>query len=167
MKDNKPKRTSALKPWLQSTGFYLFIGFSSLLMLSACGGDEEKLENQSTSKPAMVPPKTPALVPPPEKNILVTKKTKDTYQWYCAQCHGVKGKGNGINSTFLTVPPRDHTKADYLETRTDEQLFNAIKLGGVAVGRAPCMPAWGHTLDGEMITSLVRYIRELCKCEAF
>jgi len=28
----------------------------------------------------------------------VTAKTRETYQWYCAQCHGVKGKGDGINS---------------------------------------------------------------------
>lgn len=168
MKDSKSKRISTLKSWFQSTGYYLIIGLSSLLVLSACGSDEEKLENQTASKPAMENPEPPALAPPTlEKKILVSQKTKDTYQWYCAQCHGVKGKGNGINSTFLTVPPRDHTKADYLETRTDEQLFNAIKLGGVAVGRAPCMPAWGHTLDKETITSLVRYIRELCQCEAF
>ena len=168
MIDSTSKRIVPLKPWLRSADFYLIIGLSLLLILSACGGDKEKIDNQAASRPVIENPKPHANVPPtPEKKILVTQKTKDTYQWYCAQCHGVKGKGNGINSTFLTVPPRDHTKADYLETRTDEQLFNAIKLGGVAVGRAPCMPAWGHTLDEETMTSLVRYIREPCKCEAF
>ncbi|MGV7220888.1 MAG: c-type cytochrome [Nitrospinales bacterium] len=153
---------------LWSGVFNLIVGIGLLLILSACGSDEEKTDSPTASKPIIENPQPSAVVTPTkEKKILVTQKTKDTYQWYCAQCHGVKGKGNGINSTFLTVPPRDHTKADYLETRTDEQLFNAIKLGGVAVGRAPCMPAWGHTLDEEMISSLVRYIRELCQCEAF
>jgi cytochrome c oxidase cbb3-type subunit 3 len=64
------------------------------------------------------------------------------------------------------VPPRDHTKGDYLETRSDQQLFDAIKLGGLAVGRAPCMPAWEHTFENETIRSLVNYIRELCDCKA-
>ena len=98
--------------------------------------------------------------------VIVTAKTRETYQWYCAQCHGIKGKGDGINAKFLTVPPRNHTKAEYLETRTDEQFFQAIKFGGLSVGRAPCMPAWGHTLSDSTIHELVRYIRELCQCEA-
>ena len=96
----------------------------------------------------------------------ITEKTRETYQWYCAQCHGVKGKGNGINSPHVTVPPRNHTKADYLETRSDQELFEAISKGGLKIGRAPCMPSWGATFDEETIWSLVRYIRELCKCEA-
>ena len=121
--------------------------------------------------------KDPAAKPPLEQNVsspapaaaakaAVTEETRELYQWYCAQCHGTQGKGDGINAQLLTVPPRDHTKADYLETRTDQQLFDAIKKGGLAVGRAPCMPAWGHTLTDPTIASLVRYIRELCDCEA-
>jgi cytochrome c oxidase cbb3-type subunit 3 len=100
-----------------------------------------------------------------EMMISVTQETRQLYQRYCAQCHGVKGKGDGINALYLVVPPRDHTKSDYLETRTDQQLFNAIKLGGLAVGRAPCMPAWEHTFEDKIIHTLVNYIRELCNCK--
>ena len=96
----------------------------------------------------------------------VTEKTRQVYRRYCAQCHGVKGHGDGINAPYLVVPPRDHTKSDYLETRSDQQLFDAIKLGGLAVGRAPCMPAWEHTFESETIRLLVSYIRELCNCKA-
>ena len=117
------------------------------------------------------PMKTESLLSTPiekttPKPVVVTEKTRETYQWYCAQCHGIKGKGDGINAKFLTVPPRNHTKASYLETRTDEQFFEAIKFGGLSVGRAPCMPAWGNTLSDSTIHELVRYIRELCQCEA-
>jgi cytochrome c oxidase cbb3-type subunit 3 len=101
-----------------------------------------------------------------ETVISVTEETRQIYQRYCAQCHGVKGHGDGINAQYLVVPPRDHTKSDYLETRTDQQLFDAIKLGGLAVGRAPCMPAWEHTFDDQTIRSLANYIRELCDCKA-
>ena len=96
----------------------------------------------------------------------VTEKTRQVYRQYCAQCHGVKGHGDGINAPYLVVPPRDHTKGDYLETRSDQQLFEAIKLGGLAVGRAPCMPAWEHTFADKTIHLLVNYIRELCHCKA-
>jgi len=96
----------------------------------------------------------------------VTEETRQVYQRYCAQCHGVKGHGDGINAPYLVVPPRDHTKGDYLETRTDQQLFDVIKLGGLAVGRAPCMPTWGYTFKDKTILSLVSYIRELCDCKS-
>ena len=134
-----------------------------VLQFSGCGDNAKETVTpppRATNVPATSP------LPAPKKSA-VTAETREVYQWYCAQCHGLKGKGNGINAKLLTVPPRDHTKVDYLETRTDSQLFDAIKLGGLAVGRAPCMPSWGNTLDEKMIHSLVRYIRELCQCEAF
>ena len=96
----------------------------------------------------------------------VTEETRLLYQRYCAQCHGVNGHGDGINAPYLVVPPRDHSKGDYLETRSDQQLFDAIKLGGLAVGRAPCMSAWEHTFEDKTVHSLVNYIRELCDCKA-
>lgn len=137
-----------------------------IIGISGCG--EKKTEKISTPKP---PLKTePQSLQLKEESVsepvFVTEKTRKTYQWYCAQCHGIEGKGNGVNAKFLTVPPRDHTKAEYLETRTDEQFFEAIKFGGLSVGRAPCMPAWGNTLNDSTIYELVRYIRELCQCEA-
>jgi len=139
-----------------------------IVVIGVLGCSEKKTEKISILKP---PLKTESqalelsdeVTPEP---IVVTAKTRETYQWYCAQCHGIKGKGDGINAKFLTVPPRNHTKAEYLETRTDEQFFEAIKFGGLSVGRAPCMPAWGNTLNDSTIHELVRYIRELCQCEA-
>lgn len=135
------------------------------ILVTACGQSEQATP---TAKPPTQQEAREVTPQPPQPKIVpVTEETRQTYQWYCSQCHGIKGKGDGINAKFLTVPPRNHTKAVYLETRTDEQLFEAIKFGGLSVGRAPCMPAWGHTLAEETIHSLVRYIRELCHCEAF
>lgn len=128
--------------------------------LAGCGPSEK---SESTPPVTSAQPEATAPAPPVAP---VSQATKDTYQFYCTQCHGLKAKGDGINAKFLTVPPRDHTKAEYMETRSDEQLFTAIQQGGLSVGRAPCMPAWGHTLSDETIHSLVRYIRELCHCEA-
>ena len=136
--------------------------FMVLAVLSSCGSE---LPTQQNTPPetALSMPKTRASE---TETSLVTEETRQVYQWYCSQCHGVKGQGDGVNAPHLVVPPRDHTKAAYLETRSNQQLFEAIKLGGLAVGRAPCMPAWGSTLDDKTIWSLVGYIRDLCNCEA-
>jgi cytochrome c oxidase cbb3-type subunit III len=137
-----------------------------LACLTGCGQNQEEQTTPSL-KPPIQQEVVEAHPPVPQlKSAQVTEDTRKTYQWYCAQCHGIKGKGNGINAKLLTVPPRNHTKAEYLETRTDEQLFEAIKFGGLSVGRAPCMPAWEHTLSEDTIHSLVQYIRELCQCKA-
>ncbi len=136
-------------------------GVALMAILAGCGQDpaEEKPSPSSTASAPSAPSPAPRAHP-------VTQETRDTYQFYCAQCHGTDGHGTGINAPYLTVPPRDHTKAAYLETRTDEHLFTAIQQGGLAVGRAPCMPSWQRTLDENTMHSLVSYIRELCQCEA-
>ena len=141
--------------------FILIGGVALMGVLAGCGQDSE--QKPPTESPAVSIPSAQSLAPHAHP---VTQATRDTYQFYCAQCHGTDGHGGGINAPYLTVPPRDHTKADYLETRTDEYLFTAIQQGGLAVGRAPCMPSWGHTLDENAIHSLVSYIRELCQCKA-
>ncbi len=145
---------SSIKIFLTGGVFLLGIG------LVGCG------EKQSERTPAPRPPLQTEIPIPFTPTVTVSEKTRETYQWYCAQCHGTQGKGDGINAKFLTVPPRNHTKAEYMETRTDEQFFEAIKFGGLSVGRAPCMPAWENTLDDQTIHELVRHIRELCQCEA-
>ena len=142
-----------------------FLGVSSFLVfavLSVCSSESTTQQ----AKPLETKPSVPKVPTPVVDVSLVTEKTRQVYRWYCAQCHGERGHGDGINAPYLVVPPRDHTKADYLETRSDEQLFEAIKLGGLTVGRAPCMPAWGHTLEDQTIRSLVSYIRYLCDCKA-
>ena len=140
----------------------LFVIGGMVLMglFGGCGQDPD--EGKPSPPTTASVPSTPSPVP---RAYPVTQATRDTYQFYCSQCHGLDGHGKGINAPYLTVPPRDHTKADYLETRTDEQLFTAISQGGLAVGRAPCMPSWKHTLDEDTMHSLVSYIRELCQCE--
>jgi cytochrome c oxidase cbb3-type subunit 3 len=142
------------------------ITLAILACIPGCGEDAEKQAAPTLRPPIQQEVKEVPLQAPRPEPVRVTENTRKVYQWYCAQCHGNEGKGDGINAKFLTVPPRNHTKAEYLETRSDEQLYEAIKFGGLSVGRAPCMPAWEHTLDEDTIQSMVRYIRELCQCEA-
>jgi cytochrome c oxidase cbb3-type subunit 3 len=86
------------------------------------------------------------------------------YKTYCVQCHGITGKGNGINVRDMSVQPRDHTDAKGMGGLSDERLFKAIKEGGPAVTKSVLMPPWGGVLSDEEIHDLVRYLRVLCKC---
>jgi len=89
----------------------------------------------------------------------------DLYRTYCIQCHGLKGKGTGINVRDMSVQPRDHTDAGGMGGLSDARIFKAIKEGGPAVTKSVLMPPWGGVLTDAEIESLVRYLRTLCGCK--
>jgi mono/diheme cytochrome c family protein len=88
------------------------------------------------------------------------------YQWYCAPCHGIKGDGKGFNAKNLDPRPANHTDPALMTKRTDNDLFEAISGGGKRVGKSTLMPPWGNTFSKTQITSLVMYLRKLCRCQA-
>ncbi len=91
---------------------------------------------------------------------------EENYRLYCAQCHGTRGNGQGINQTAdgLGVSPRDHTNAKEMSKLTDQELRLAIAEGGDAVQKSELMPAWEKTLSTGEIDDLVLFLRKLCKC---
>jgi len=91
-------------------------------------------------------------------------KAKEDYILNCTMCHGENGDGKGDLADSLSVPPRNHTDATYMSTKTDEDLFNAISGGGASVGKAEDMPPHGTILSKERIHGLVKYLRHLCNC---
>ncbi len=86
------------------------------------------------------------------------------YKAYCAQCHGIRGDGMGINLRDMSVQPRDHTDTAWMSGRSDDDLFKAVKEGGLALSKSVLMPPWEGILDDEEIHRLVEYMRELCEC---
>lgn len=86
------------------------------------------------------------------------------YKSYCMQCHGMHGKGDGVNVPAMNVRPRDHSDNKYMMTRTNTEIYKAIKFGGPAVNKSIKMPAWGDVLTEEEINQMVGHIRTLC-CE--
>jgi mono/diheme cytochrome c family protein len=90
------------------------------------------------------------------------------YMGYCVNCHGYEGKGDGpLAESIGDVLPRDLSDAEYMSTRSDEQLFNVIKNGGKGTGFSDTMPDWGYNFPDADIKALVQYIRsDLCKCKA-
>ena len=80
----------------------------------------------------------------------------------CTVCHGATGKGDGDGSAALDPKPRDFTSAEWQASVTDDHLQKIIVYGGIAVGKAPTMPA-NPDLDAkpEVVAELVKLIRGL------
>ncbi len=89
------------------------------------------------------------------------------YMGYCVKCHGYEGKGDGpLAEDIGDTLPRDLSDAEYMSTRSDEQLFNVIKNGGKGTGFSDSMPDWGYNFPDADIKALVQFIRsDLCKCK--
>jgi len=92
------------------------------------------------------------------------ERAEDVYKTYCWQCHGMQGNGMGVNIPDMSVQPRDHTDSKEMSSRSDAELFKAIKEGGRSIDKSLLMPAWGGVLSDEQIEGLVHYLRRLCKC---
>ena len=97
---------------------------------------------------------------------LLAADTETVFKFYCAQCHGLTGKGDGPNVTKdFPVSPRNFTDAAEMHKLTNADLKNVILDGGPAVSKSPMMPPWGKTLTEEEADGLVEYLRTLCVCE--
>jgi cytochrome c oxidase cbb3-type subunit III len=90
----------------------------------------------------------------------------ETFKFYCAQCHGVSGKGDGPNVTKnFPVSPRDFTNAKEMNKLSNADLKNVIMDGGPSASKSPMMPPWGKTLKESDVDALVKHLRVLCKCK--
>lgn len=90
---------------------------------------------------------------------------EENYKFYCSQCHGFTGKGDGINVTKdMAVTPRNHTDSKVMSELSDTDIENAIKDGGPANSKSPLMPPWGKTMTSDEIKDMVKYLRKLCNC---
>lgn len=91
---------------------------------------------------------------------------KEVYKFYCAQCHGLTGKGDGPNVTKdFGTDPRNFTSAKEMEKLSDADIKNVVLDGGPSASKSELMPPWGKTLAAADVDALVKYLRELCKCQ--
>lgn len=91
---------------------------------------------------------------------------EENYRFYCSQCHGLDGKGDGPNATKnMPVSPRNHTSAFEMSKLTDEDIVNVIRDGGAATSKSTLMPPFGRTLGESEITAIKNYLRKLCRCK--
>ncbi len=90
-------------------------------------------------------------------------RAQPVYEKYCVTCHGEEGEGDGVMAKFLDTRPKDFTNVEYMETRTDQQLYTSIAEGGAAVGLSDKMAPWKHVLSEQEMKDLTLYVRELQK----
>jgi cytochrome c oxidase cbb3-type subunit 3 len=87
------------------------------------------------------------------------------FKFYCVQCHGLEGKGDGPNvSDEFPVDPRNFTNAEEMEKLSDADIKNVILDGGPSASKSAMMPPWGKTLTEEEVDALVKYLRKFCNC---
>jgi len=87
------------------------------------------------------------------------------FKFYCAQCHGLEGRGDGPNVTeTFPVEPRNFTNAKEMNKLTDADIRNVVREGGPVASKSPMMPPWGKTLSEAEIEALVKHLRKLCQC---
>ncbi len=93
------------------------------------------------------------------------EETEALFKFYCAQCHGLEGKGDGPNiGKDFPVSPRNFTNADEMNKLTDADIKNVVLDGGPAASKSPMMPPWSKTLSEADVDGLVKYLRVLCAC---
>ena len=98
----------------------------------------------------------------PAKAVEVEK----VFKFYCAQCHGLGGKGDGPNVTKdFPVSPRNFTNAKEMNKLTDADIKNVILDGGPAASKSPMMPPWSKTLSEAEVDALIQHLRKLCACK--
>jgi len=91
---------------------------------------------------------------------------KQLYEFYCAQCHGLSGKGDGPNVTKdFKTDPRNFTSVADMQKLSNADVKNVITDGGAAVSKSELMPPWGKTISEADIDKLVAYVWKLCNCK--
>ena len=96
----------------------------------------------------------------------VEVEVEKVFKFYCAQCHGLGGKGDGPNVTKdFPVSPRNFTNAKEMNKLTDADIKNVILDGGPAASKSPMMPPWSKTLTAAEVDALIQHLRKLCACK--
>lgn len=86
---------------------------------------------------------------------------KNYYYSYCIACHGWLMHGDGPSASELNPRPRTLTRGDYMQKKTNLELFTVIKGGGEAVSLSSSMPNWGNVLQDQDIWNIVAFIRAM------
>jgi mono/diheme cytochrome c family protein len=130
--------------------------------LAACGG--------ATSTPApsggnsgMAYPAPPAEYAgkknPMGGDAAAAEAGKQTFNIYCASCHGQSGQGDGPAAASLDPKPQD--LAGHEVEMGDDYLYWRIAEGGMMEPFKSAMPAWKDALSEEQIWQIISYLRTL------
>ncbi len=86
---------------------------------------------------------------------------KQWYYMYCIGCHGWLLQGDGPNAAQVDPRPRILTAGDYMNKKSNLQLFTVIKGGGESADLSASMPSWGNYLQDQDIWNIIAWIRAM------
>lgn len=141
----------------------VFCVMLAALLLAACGNGDGLLEEPSgetSDIPGEVPLKYRELVNPLTGDTEALSRGTEAYNALCIQCHGEKGRGDGMEAKGFNPPPGDLSRAGMAE-RSDGYLYWRITDGGAFEPFNSLMPAWGTLLSETEIWELVSFLRTL------
>ncbi len=110
--------------------------------------------SKTPSEQLFVPGKYRSKENPLTASSKVLENGKQLYKQHCQDCHGKNGKGNGVVARNLREDPRDFTRVEFMDARSDAYLFYRISEGKPGTA----MPAF-VSLSPEEKWTLIHYIR--------
>jgi mono/diheme cytochrome c family protein len=137
-----------LKPYLLLTAVVLF-GFTSI-----------SVPARPPQEAAPAPSPAPGAKNPVKPTAESQAKAKKLYQIDCALCHGDNGDGKTDVATSMELTLSDWTDPKSLASRSDQELFDAIRKGK---GKMPA-EAEGRATNNE-VWNLILYIRGMAKSQ--
>jgi mono/diheme cytochrome c family protein len=87
---------------------------------------------------------------------VVVEQGAELYQANCAQCHGLRGQGDGPETASLAKPPADLSDQSFMAEKSEADFFQVM-----TEGIPPDMPAFGESLTEQQLWSLAAYVRRL------
>jgi mono/diheme cytochrome c family protein len=93
----------------------------------------------------------------------VPQTGEQLYTAYCAQCHGVKGRGAPPSAVALDLPLPDLSDCHTYTREPDADWVAVIHDGGPARAFDRKMPAFGGVLARREIDAIVTYVRTFCE----
>lgn len=133
---------SDIRSWICLFGSLPFL---LILLSSGCARDEKKNVNLSIIESEST-----------RREIIGER----LYQRYCSGCHGTTGEGDGLHSYTLNPPPVNHADTAYMNSLSDEYLFEIISNGGASIGKSTEMPRWKDVLGRNDINNVIIYLRK-------
>jgi mono/diheme cytochrome c family protein len=99
---------------------------------------------------------------------------RSLFSYYCANCHGKKGRGDGPNAKYMDPRPRDLTDRaeEYMGPASNEEIFETLSRDIKEEEEVTdpdefwipaAMPTFKYTLSEEERWSLVAFVRTLHK----
>ncbi len=94
------------------------------------------------------------------------EEAKVLFDFYCAQCHGLTGKGDGPNVTKdFKTDPRNFTNVAEMQKLKSADVVTVITDGGGSISKSELMPPWGKTISKADIDKIADYVWKLCQCK--